>query len=272
MKHPRHVPPHLRAAWERDRAKKAELKRVRRLARIKDNQLTTKERKKQRKKSKHDLLKAGLTDPETGLPNTRPGLHAIQALIRDFVEDIGGSDSLVLPPMDKQIRVNVHKLANAFNLKSKSQGKGDGRFTTLFRTSKTGILIKEWKIEKLINGATQRKRIAQHKEGDEVGKSAPKIGEGNIGFKLLQQMGFVLKLSSKNSIIHIVTQVERGRQHWGFWRFGGAVSRHHQTIQVRAWCNFLNYMETHRNSLTTPTHCPNITRLHELVFKSTDSV
>jgi R3H domain len=203
MRYPRHIPPHLKAAWERGRAKKAELKRVRRLARIKDNRLTTKERKKERKKHKYDLLKAGLIDPENGLPDSRPGLHAIEALIRVFVEDIGGSDSLVLPPMDKQIRANVHKLANAFNLKSKSQGKGNGRFTTLFRTSKTGILIKEWKIEKLVNGTTQRKRIARHKEGDEVGKSAPKIGEGNIGFKLLQQMGFVLKFSSKKSIILI---------------------------------------------------------------------
>jgi len=110
-------------------------------------------------------------------------MSALEELIREFVEDIGGKDSLVLPPMDKQTRANVHQLATAFHLKSKSQGKGDGRFTTLFRTSRTGTGIKEWKVEKLVYGR-QRKGLTRHREGDEVGKSAPKIGEGNLGFKL----------------------------------------------------------------------------------------
>lgn len=159
---------------------------------MKENQLTPKERKKHRKKSKYDILQAGLVDPETGLAVLQPGLQDIEALVRDFVEEIGGRDALVLPPMDKQTRANVHQLATAFNLKSKSQGKGDGRFTTLFRTSKTGIGVKEWKVEKLVYGSIRQKRIVRHKEGEEVGKSAPKIGEGNLGFKLLQQMGCVI--------------------------------------------------------------------------------
>jgi hypothetical protein len=127
-------------------------------------------------------------DPETGLPSSRPQLSIVEELIRDFVEDIGGRDALVLPPMEKPMRAKVHELATAFHLKSRSQGKGDGRFTTLFRTSRTGTVIKEWKIEKLVHGS-QRRRVVRHKEGEEVGKAAPKIGEGNLGFKLLQQMG-----------------------------------------------------------------------------------
>ena len=30
----------------------------------------------------------------------------------------------------------------------------------------------------------------KHREGDEVGKAAPKIGESNIGFKMLANMGW----------------------------------------------------------------------------------
>jgi len=176
--------------WERDRVKKAERKKARHLARLKTDQLTPKERKRQRRKSKHELLQAGLVDPETGLPDSRPDLEVIESLIRKFVDDIGGKESIVLPPMDKPTRANVHELAKAFNLKSKSQGKGDGRFTTLYKTSRTGIGIKEWKVEKLVYGLSKKKRVTGHREGDEVGKSAPKIGEGNIGFKLLQQMGW----------------------------------------------------------------------------------
>jgi len=183
------IPSHLKSLWERDRTKKAEQKRARRLARIQEDSLTAKERKKLRKRNKYDLLQAGLADPDNGLLSIDSSLVDLELVVRDFVRDLDGRDALVLPPMDKQTRASIHQLASAFNLKSKSQGKGDGRFTTLFRTSKTGIGIKEWKVEKIIYG-TSRRRFSRQKEGDEVGKSAPKVGESNIGFKLLQQMGW----------------------------------------------------------------------------------
>lgn len=124
-------------------------------------------------------------------------MRKLEVELRDFVFNIGGPRETSLPPMDKASRAKVHQLATAFNLKSKSSGKGDSRFTTLIKTTKTGINMDERKIRKLTGGrvefngsnrggATPR----QHRDGDEVGKEAPRIGENNIGFKLLAQMGY----------------------------------------------------------------------------------
>ncbi|KAF9241761.1 hypothetical protein BU15DRAFT_60664 [Melanogaster broomeanus] len=40
------------------------------------------------------------------------------------------------------------------------------------------------------NGGDSKGRLPTHREGDEVGKEAPKIGESNIGFRMLASMGW----------------------------------------------------------------------------------
>lgn len=44
----------------------------------------------------------------------------------------------------------VHELANAFSLKSVSKGHGDARYTTLTKTTRSGIQINEKKIGRIV--------------------------------------------------------------------------------------------------------------------------
>ncbi|KAI4521431.1 hypothetical protein K525DRAFT_239119 [Schizophyllum commune Loenen D] len=132
--------------------------------------------------------------------------------IRRFIADIGRV-SMALPPANKETRKQVHDLAEAFGLKSKSKGKGDARYTTLTRTSRTGYAVSERKIGRIVRGAGGHGgmfgsssfggekgkkgkgggapvRVPRHREGEEVGGTAPKIGESNVGFKMLAMMGW----------------------------------------------------------------------------------
>uniref|UniRef100_D8QB07 G-patch domain-containing protein n=2 Tax=Schizophyllum commune (strain H4-8 / FGSC 9210) TaxID=578458 RepID=D8QB07_SCHCM len=134
--------------------------------------------------------------------------------IRRFIADIGRV-SMALPPANKETRKKVHELANAFGLKSESKGKGEARYTTLRRTSRTGYTVDERKIGRIVRGAgghggmfgsssfggDREKgkrgkgggapvRVPRHREGEEVGGTAPKIGESNVGFKMLAMMGW----------------------------------------------------------------------------------
>lgn len=88
-----------------------------------------------------------------------------------------------LPPMEKQSRKQVHELALAFNLKSQSKGKGKARYTTLTKTSRSGVMVNERKIRRIrktngmfiepLEGADKgkgRSTMPRHRDGDEVGK------------------------------------------------------------------------------------------------------
>lgn len=87
---------------------------------------------------------------------------------------------MALPPLAKSDRKVVHELANAFNLKSQSKGKGNDRYTTLIRTTRTGMQINKKKVRRVlrqeevyIRGAGGRGvpvRMPKQREGDEVGK------------------------------------------------------------------------------------------------------
>ncbi|KAI0284513.1 hypothetical protein BC826DRAFT_1055789 [Russula brevipes] len=96
------VPKELRDQWDRDRAKKAERKRLPRMA-------------------------AASAAPVS--------LETIVESMRRFVADKDGAQTLPLPPMGREMRKYVHELAHAFKLKSKSQGQGDTRSTTLMKKS-----------------------------------------------------------------------------------------------------------------------------------------
>ncbi|KAI0745631.1 hypothetical protein C8Q76DRAFT_639423 [Earliella scabrosa] len=197
----KHVPPELREQWEKDRQKKAENKQKRALERMliaADPMAIHKGGKKGRKA----MLAAARAAED--LPNRIVDFVSLEQQIRRFLADIDGRDTMVLPPADKDTRKRVHELATAFNLKSQSKGKGEGRYTTLIKTTKSGIGINEKKIRRIMRQATDgnwegpsggggRSRavpLSKHREGEEVGKGAAKIDAKNIGFKMLASMGW----------------------------------------------------------------------------------
>lgn len=142
-----HIPPELRDMWQRDREKKAAKKREREAMRI---ALTMAGRKATRLGSKHaaasiaHLLPGSASqvadlfdvddDDWSGIP-MRGGratllpltLRQINTQVTTFLTD-AGQTTLPLPPMDKELRRKVHMLAELYDLKSKSKGKGNSRF------------------------------------------------------------------------------------------------------------------------------------------------
>jgi len=52
----------------------------------------------------------------------------LNSQVQDFLHDMG-KQSFSLPPMDKEGRMKIHKLAECYGLSSKSKGGGRGRFT-----------------------------------------------------------------------------------------------------------------------------------------------
>ncbi|KAI8992915.1 hypothetical protein BD414DRAFT_437389 [Trametes punicea] len=199
------VPLELREQWEKDRQKKAENKRKRALERM---QIAADPLAKHKggKKGHKAMLSAARAAQDVDLPNRITDFVSLEQQIRRFLADIGGPRTMALPPADKETRKRIHELAGAFNLKSQSKGSGDGRYTTLVKTSKSGIGINEKKIRRILKQATygawegpdtgkgkgraKVTSLASHREGEEVGKEAPKIGQSNIGFKMLAAMGW----------------------------------------------------------------------------------
>ncbi|KAH9957298.1 hypothetical protein BC827DRAFT_1226041 [Russula dissimulans] len=189
------IPEELYDQWERDRAKKAERKRLRdleRMAAALDPFMTRKGGKKARKAR----LAAALAAPVT--------LETVVGYMRRFVADIGGARTLPLPPMGREMRKSVHELAEAFKLKSKSQGKGVGRFTSLIKTTFSGITVNEEKVTRILGRSSSPPFHATHRgergkgragrarprDGEVVGEAAPKLNGSNIGFRMLSAMGW----------------------------------------------------------------------------------
>lgn len=200
----RDLPPELRDQWEKDRQKKAEYKREREQARL-IQAADPVAAKKGGKKGRKAMLAAARLDPTIiAIPNRIIDMTTLVQQIRQFIANIDGPQSMSLPPTNKGTRKNVHKLALAFNLKSFSKGKGDARYTTMTKTTKTGVCVDEAEIaritrrggdfgdEEFVNkkGKGKGKLVPKHKDGDEVGKEAPRIGESNIGFRMLASMGW----------------------------------------------------------------------------------
>ncbi|EJU04333.1 hypothetical protein DACRYDRAFT_48453 [Dacryopinax primogenitus] len=132
-------------------------------------------------------------------------------MIRVFLRDLGKT-TMTLPAMDKESRRRVHLLADCFKLKSDSKGNGTNRFPILTKTTRSGISIEEAKVERILRACkeagpnstiaefnraySRKKNDGQFKgsmcdvEGEIVGAKAAKIGESNIGYKMLQMMGW----------------------------------------------------------------------------------
>jgi len=209
----RDLPLDLRVQWEKDRLKKADYKNARefeRLARAADPL----SRKKGGKKGRKAMLAAASSDPTiVVLPNRVIDLTTLVQQIRRFTADIGGPSSMALPPTNKATRKDIHEIALAFGLKSQSKGKESVRYTTLYKTSMSGIRVDEAKVAKIMRrsggpswkgesfGSEGWKRksagtMLRQREGDEVGKVSMLhthsfrvlISTGRLRQKLMKQM------------------------------------------------------------------------------------
>lgn len=91
------------------------------------------------KKGRKNMLRAASLAPSSSTvsPNRVIDITTLIAQIRRFVTMLDGPHEMKLPPCDKQTRVLVHELASVFDLKSVSKGVGEGRYTTLIKTSRT---------------------------------------------------------------------------------------------------------------------------------------
>ncbi|KAG2120267.1 107-domain-containing protein [Suillus clintonianus] len=180
------LPADLQEIWKKDRAKKAELTRAREQARLTDA-VDPISPKKGGKKGRKAMRAAAKMDPSelAEIQNAIIDMVSLEKQIRRFISDEGGKNNMVLPPMNKASRKEVHELANSFNLKSQSKGKEDWRYITLIKSTKTRA-VDEHKVKNVMKrhgGRFDNDKMPRHKDGDEVGKAAPKIGETNVGFK-----------------------------------------------------------------------------------------
>ena len=187
------IPSRLRDRWERDRAKKAELKRIRALSRMQAAADLSPMRKSSKRKEK--VLGGARFLGNTLYVDRVADMNTLEQFIRTFLATLE-LDKMVLPPKGKEWRKRAHSVALAFNLRSKSEGKGDGRFITLIKTTKSGVNVNQRKVSRLINGDIGEGNAPERgptkirpRDGDEVGKMAPRLSNSNVGFKLLQQMG-----------------------------------------------------------------------------------
>ena len=229
------VPEELRHVWERDRAKKAERKRLRELERIAaaaDPFASNKGGKKARKAR----LAAASAVPV-----------AIETVVRDmrqFVGDIGGPRTLSLLPMDPKQRKSVHELALAFKLKSKSQGKGAARFTTLTKTTLSGVEVDEKKILDVLGNSPSSSYVTHggRKAKGWTGKRRPRDGEvvGEVclfqGFPdsqmLYSDFLYLSGCAETERVEHWVPDaicygVGRGQPNWCCRRVGGPFGSRH---------------------------------------------
>jgi hypothetical protein len=169
----------LAEQWTRDRNKKAERKRQREQERI---------------------AQGGLGNGKTKGKSRSVDLEEVEQMMRDllFSTDPGAKKSFELPVMDKPTRVKVHAMAQALHLRSTSNGKknSEHKMMTISRMKNSAIrAVNEGKMDSLMKrkrGTGKYGTEGHIREGDVIGHKAAKIDDGNIGYRLLAQMGYVL--------------------------------------------------------------------------------
>jgi hypothetical protein len=283
------LPPELQDVWAKDRAKKAENKRLRAIARLAVAADPFVSHKGGKKGYKAMLGAAHVSDPTIAplLPERITDMKDVVAQIRVFTANLWGSHTMVLPPMQPQDRKCVHELARAFGLSSKSKGKGDRRYTTLNKTTRTGFPTNEHAVARILQTAqaqsfggardssfqqpTQRDKgkgkvtVPRHRDGDEVGKvryqysvpllpsSSPCPHPGGAEDRRVQHRFPTAGLHG----------LARGRSHRAFGRFGR--SPHCCNQELKAWSRrdpmtdtissaqcFLSWRQSGLHMYTTP--------------------
>ncbi|KAI1906086.1 squalene synthetase-like protein [Ophidiomyces ophidiicola] len=175
----------LRTSWQADRRKKVEAKKKREELRF------------------QGLLGRNTSQAHKINHSNVSGLDTIKNEIRSFL--LSQDQTLTLPPMEKKMRKQIHRLANHLSLKSQSRGRGRSRFPVLIKTSRTRTFdaksVNDLNI--LYNStshmrpgsitsrrSSKREKTAPYIEGEVVGASAPKIGAGSKGWMMLEKMGW----------------------------------------------------------------------------------
>lgn len=177
----RDLSPELQEQWEKDRAKKAKKKQERELERL-IAVMDPATPRKGGKKSRKATIAAAKLNPSIDIPHRIIDMESLELQIRRFIADASRS-SMPLPATDKATRQKVHILAGAFNLKSKSNGKGTGRSTTLIKTKHTGYALNEKKIAGMMKGFKAR---ASHDgpawkgKGNQDFSGQPKTQDGDV--------------------------------------------------------------------------------------------
>ncbi|KAH8813394.1 hypothetical protein DL96DRAFT_1625966 [Flagelloscypha sp. PMI_526] len=205
-KKPTHLPKSLQDQWEKDRLAKADRKRIRELERMIQASDPFVSKKGGKKGRKAMLRAASLAPSQYPLSSSNRviDLTSLVVQVRRFVSMLGGPQEMVLPPCTKQTRKQIHEVANL-------KGKGDARYTTLTKTTRTVSALGKKEEKKLSwilrdgagaggggdfvfkkgrGGPTGGGAKIRPREGEIVGSAAPKIGASNIGFKLLEMMGW----------------------------------------------------------------------------------
>lgn len=148
--------------------------------------------------------------------------------------------SLDFPPLDKHARKILHEIANKFNIKSQSTGKGDQRRPVLYRTNRTvryastrledaashvdqaalrihrkyfhrvDIKVPRTESPRAPGGRSGHKALTL-REGEIVGASVPELGQQNKGRNMLEKMGWSKGMSlgaaDNKGILEPVAQV-----------------------------------------------------------------
>lgn len=134
--------------------------------------------------------------------------------------------------MEKEERKIVHGIANAFRLKSKSDGTGKKRFPILYKTARTRPYLDGTFDAVAAKGSQQflprpdvkhsgrkgtkgfggfNSASVSYRDGDVVGGSAPELGVENRGRAMLEKMGWstgtALGALNNKGILQPVTHV-----------------------------------------------------------------
>ncbi|CCE34765.1 hypothetical protein E4U22_007864 [Claviceps purpurea] len=174
-------------------------------------------RKKERKQQRDELRVLGLLRKKNAVDDLKlkypSGMSILQVAqeLRSFLQK--GDESVTFPPMDAHSRKVVHELAQTFNIKSKSIGKGEQRRPSLYRTARTlpyseaafdqaayrihrkflprvDTKGKSKTSSKKQNKLDTPKSATDYLEGEIVGAAAPELGIGNRGRAMLEKMGW----------------------------------------------------------------------------------
>lgn len=193
------VPELLAAQWLKDRNKKAERKRLREQERA---------------------AQAGLGNGKKKGKSRELDLEDIEQMMRDllYATGPGAPKSFELPKLEKSMRERVHLMAQAMALKSSSSGRKNDTHKTMVisRTKNSGSRpVNEGKVNKVLRRKGDRVQsgpggVGGIREGEVIGHKAAKIDQGNIGYRLLAQMGYVFARSLLLQMLTIHSDGQRG--------------------------------------------------------------
>ncbi|KIW00944.1 uncharacterized protein PV09_07683 [Verruconis gallopava] len=204
-------------AWENDRSKK-----------------------KMRRKEREEMRRQGLLG-NSGVASKYGEGMTIWQIGKEFESFLGSElEEKSFPPMDKRRRKMVHEIAAEFNIKTKSVGSGDSRYTKLIRTKSTTRFVENRFVARArkinmgffprldaqarVNRSSRpsasgaNSSAVRYRDGDIVGGTAPEIGVKNKGRLLLEKMGWEsgMALGSHDNkgilepIMHVVKNTKIG--------------------------------------------------------------